>query len=290
MFHQLLLAKTSIHELLDEFVATKLEQLHVRFHATIERHGDPPRPLKNLGIFDRHFVPNGVRRHQREALGQMQSVAMEIPGAVEPAPVIEIRDVDDESISVPSSHGVTHPGIVRRPCDFVQMDGARGIREFVGNMNLVRTLRDLKRIRHVHRTRNARQVTLQLRVAVNPVLSILLLDQQGFWLVGDLSVALHDAERSGYRARGTEREDRRCRHPRVVIRINARLCDGGGKRRMRLQIPVRFVIGLPDAAEVRLAAHAGRPRGRSLTQRSRDGHRKDGADRRRSNGDRYHGT
>src|SRR6266550_6167644 len=61
MLHQLLLAKTSVHELLDEFVAAKIEKLHVRLHAAIERHRDPPRPRKYLRIFDCHFVPNDVR-------------------------------------------------------------------------------------------------------------------------------------------------------------------------------------------------------------------------------------
>ncbi len=223
------------------------------------RHGR----VKTFGIFDRHFVPNDVRRHQREALDQVQRVAVEIPGAVEPAPVVEIRHVDDQRVSVPASDGVAHPGIVRRPFDLVQMDRARRIREFVGHVNLVRALRDLEGIGHVHRARNARQVTLQFRVAVNPVFRVLLLDQQGFRLVGDLPVALHDAERSRHGARGAERENRRRRHPRIVIRINARLRDGAGKRRMRLQIPVGFVIGLPDAAEVGLAADAGWPRDRA---------------------------
>src|SRR5437879_10758786 len=91
MLNQLLLAKTSVHELFDEFVAAKVEKLHVRLHPTIERHRDPPRPSKDLRIFDRHFVPNDVRRHRREALDQVQCVAVEIPGAVEPTPVVEIR-------------------------------------------------------------------------------------------------------------------------------------------------------------------------------------------------------
>ena len=123
---------------------------------------------------------------------------------------------------------MAHPGIVWRPFDLVQMDGPCGIREFVGHVNLVRTLRDLERIGHVHRARNAGQVTLQFRVAVDPVLGILLFDQQGFRLVGDLPVALHDSERSGYGGRGAKRENRRCRHPSVVIRINAWLRDRGG--------------------------------------------------------------
>src|SRR5713226_10179086 len=85
VLNQLLLAKTSLHELFDEFVAAKVEKLHVRLHPAIERHRDPPRPRKDLRIFDRHFVSNDVRRNQREALHQMQRVAVEIPGAVEPA-------------------------------------------------------------------------------------------------------------------------------------------------------------------------------------------------------------
>src|SRR6266853_3262134 len=103
VLNQLLLAKTSIHELFDEFVAAEVEKLHVRLHPAIEWQGDPQRPRKDLRIFDRHFVPNDVRRHRREALHQVQRVAMEVPGAVEPTPLVEIRHVDDEGVSVPTS-------------------------------------------------------------------------------------------------------------------------------------------------------------------------------------------
>src|ERR1700674_610590 len=57
---QRLLAKISVHELLDELVAAKLEQLDGRLYATIERHGDAPRPREDLGVFDRHLVLNDV--------------------------------------------------------------------------------------------------------------------------------------------------------------------------------------------------------------------------------------
>src|ERR1700674_3697352 len=66
--NQLLPAKTSVQELFVEFVAAKVEKLNVRLRPTIEWHRDPPRPRKDLRIFDRHFVPNDVRRHQGEAL------------------------------------------------------------------------------------------------------------------------------------------------------------------------------------------------------------------------------
>jgi hypothetical protein len=50
------------------------------------------------------------------------------------------------------------------------------------------------------------------------------------------------------------------------------------QRCMRLQIPVGFVIGLPDAAEVGLAADAGGARDLRLTRRPCDGHKNDGGD------------
>src|SRR2546423_9004194 len=84
---QRLLAKISVHELLDELVAAKLEQLHVRLRTTIERHGDAPWPREDLGILDRHVIPDNVRRPQREALDQFQRVAVMIAGAGEPGAI-----------------------------------------------------------------------------------------------------------------------------------------------------------------------------------------------------------
>src|SRR5262245_31820296 len=54
------LAKMSVHEFLGEFVAAKLEQLHVGLHPAIDRHGDAPRPREDLGVLDRHLVPDHV--------------------------------------------------------------------------------------------------------------------------------------------------------------------------------------------------------------------------------------
>src|ERR1700722_14539888 len=75
---QRLLAKISVHELLDEFVAAELKELHVRFHPAIQRHGDAPRLGKDLGVLDRHFVPDDVGRPQREALDQVHRLAVKI--------------------------------------------------------------------------------------------------------------------------------------------------------------------------------------------------------------------
>src|SRR5271163_4019231 len=89
MLNQWLFAKISVHELLDEFVAAELEELDVRLGATIERHGDLPRPREHLGILDRHLVPDDVRRPLREALDEVQRIAVEVAGAIEPGAIVE---------------------------------------------------------------------------------------------------------------------------------------------------------------------------------------------------------
>src|ERR1700737_5275995 len=79
VLNQLLLTKTSVHELFDEFVAAKVEKLHVRFHPTIEWHGDPPRPSKDLRIFDYHFVPNDASGHGRRGPARGAALLWEFP-------------------------------------------------------------------------------------------------------------------------------------------------------------------------------------------------------------------
>src|SRR5207244_2645524 len=104
-----------------------------------------------------------------------------------------------------------------------------------------------------HRAWNAWQVTLQFRIAVNPMFGIFLLDCRGFRCVGDLTIALHHAERSGNATSRTERKHRRRGHLGVRVGIHALLHHCSRTRFVRLQVPVRFVVGLPDTAEVGLA-------------------------------------
>jgi len=49
-----------------------------------------------------------------------------------------------------------------------------GIRERERNLDLVGALDDLKGIGHIHRSRHTRQIALELGVAVNPMLLVLL--------------------------------------------------------------------------------------------------------------------
>jgi hypothetical protein len=72
----------------------ELKQLHVWLRAPIDRHRDAPRPGEDVGILDRHVVPDDVGRLQREALDQLERIAVVIAGAVEPGPIVEVRDID----------------------------------------------------------------------------------------------------------------------------------------------------------------------------------------------------
>src|SRR5436305_7268111 len=73
---QRLLAKMSVHEFFGEFVAAEFEKLHVRLHAAVDRHRDAPWPREHLGVLDRHVVLDDVGCRLREALGQLQLVAV----------------------------------------------------------------------------------------------------------------------------------------------------------------------------------------------------------------------
>ena len=253
MLDQLLPPEIPVQELLHELDAAVLEELHVRLQTAIERHRDSPGAREDFRILDRHFVVDGVRCNRREAFDEVQGITMEVSGSVEPAPVVEPCHVDDQRVALPAADRVAHPGVVGRPLDLAQMNGASRVRKREGHLDLVRALDDLKRIGHVHRARNSGQITLQLGVAIDPVFAVLLFDLRGFDCVGNLAVAGDDPDRSGNAAGGAEREHRRGGHPRVGVGINALLRHRTGVRVVCLQIPVGLVQRLPDAAEVWLA-------------------------------------
>ena len=173
---------------------------------------------------------------------------MEVPGPVEPGLRREARHVDDERVAFPPRDGVAHVGFGRIGLDLVQVNGALGARELEDHHDLGRALDDLKLVRHVHRARNARQEALDFRIAVQPVVEVLLLPLRRPRLVRDL-VALDHAEVGGYPADRAQRNDRRRQHRHVLVHA------GLGHHRTRgvgLEVPVRAVVGLPDAAEVGL--------------------------------------
>src|SRR5687767_12320105 len=59
---------------------------------------------------------------------------------------------------------IPHPGIHRRRARVLEQDVARRARVLVDEEQRLLTVEDLKRVRHVGRARNARQVALDLRI------------------------------------------------------------------------------------------------------------------------------
>src|SRR5262249_27729816 len=206
----LLLPKIPVQELLYEFDAAVFEELHVWLQTAIERHRDFPGAREDLRILYRRFVVDGVRSNRREAFNEMQRITMEVSGSVEPSPVIEPCNIDDQRVALPVTDRVTHPRIVGRTLNLVQMSGASRDRKREGHLDLVRALNDLKRIGHVHRARDARQVAFELRVAIDPVFAIFLLYRRGFGLVRNVAVALDDTDRA-WHAAGRAKSEHGCR-------------------------------------------------------------------------------
>src|SRR5207249_11995744 len=133
----------------------------------------------------------GVTRNRREAFNQMQGVAVKVAGPVEPVLAVETGHVDDQCIAFPAADRMTHVGIVGWALDLIEVDRAGGAGKGEGHLNLVRTLHNLEGVGHVHGAWNARQIALQLRVPVNPVLRVLFFDRRRFGCVRDLTIALH---------------------------------------------------------------------------------------------------
>src|SRR5712691_10472930 len=249
-FDKLFPAKHAQQELFHEFGAPVLEQLHALLHPAIERHGNLPGPRKGFRVFDRGFVTDDVRRHQRETLHDVQRLTVEVPGPVEPRLVVEMPRIHHECVALPSSEGVAHPCVVRWVVDCIQMNRAGRGAERIRHVNLVRAVCDLDRIGHVHPARRSWQITLQLRTAIDPVCGILLFDLQRFGRVWDPAIALYHPNRSRY-ATGSPERQRGCRgHLRVLVRVDSRLRHCAWAGLVSLEIPVRFVVGLPDAAEI----------------------------------------
>src|SRR5262252_8259295 len=72
-----------------ERVTLVLEHLDVLFHAAVERHPHLPGPREHLRILDRDFVVDVIRIRHRVALDDVQLVAVEVAGAIEPGLVVE---------------------------------------------------------------------------------------------------------------------------------------------------------------------------------------------------------
>jgi len=97
----LALVQRRIQQVLRKFDAVEIHELRICVHAAIERELHLPRPREHLRIFYRRFIHEMVRTYRRVPFNHVQSVAMEIPGAVEPGIFVEPGDIDNQRVSLP---------------------------------------------------------------------------------------------------------------------------------------------------------------------------------------------
>src|SRR5437016_1033071 len=80
---------------------------------------DPPRNgcCKHIRVRDGHFYVQVSEVAAPKTLSDVKGLSVRVPTPVEPAPVIETRCIDHQSVSLPASNRVPQPGwagIVRK--------------------------------------------------------------------------------------------------------------------------------------------------------------------------------
>ena len=102
----------TIQQLFGELHALVFQDPCILLDATIQGHADLPRPREHLRILNRGFVIERVRAAGRVALHDVQRVAMEVAGAVEPRLIVhETGHVDHERFALPAPVRPPHPTI-----------------------------------------------------------------------------------------------------------------------------------------------------------------------------------
>ncbi len=63
---------------------------------TVKEQAHRPRSREDLRVLDRDLVPDRIGVDERVAFNQMQGLTMEVPSLVEPRPLVEVSNVDDQ--------------------------------------------------------------------------------------------------------------------------------------------------------------------------------------------------
>src|SRR5713101_2073171 len=232
-----LLFQAAVEQLLREFDALILEQLSARLPPPVERHADRPGPGKCLRILEPRLVVDVVPAgRQGVALGDRERIAVVIAGSVEPGQIVEALHLDDKRVAVPFAVRPPHPAVHRRLGVAGHVDGAIGAGVLVNEEDVVLSLDDLERVRHVGRPRQPRHVALGFRIRLGPSSLVLLPLLQTLRRVRDRAVVVDNHAPS-----------RRNREHA------AELPERGRRRGVTLDVPVGGVDGLPDAIQVRMA-------------------------------------
>src|SRR2546422_5485589 len=161
--------------------AFELQELHIFLETSIEQHADLPGSRKDLRILDQSFVRKVIRAERGESFDHMQSIAVEIPGPVEPVLARwtlrreengcrESRHIDNQRVALPFAVGPTHPRIDGRLRRFPHIDLAASVGILIDDrqplLALTDTGKDLKRIRQIRSAWHTGPMTVRLRVTV----------------------------------------------------------------------------------------------------------------------------
>src|SRR5215510_1673963 len=111
---QRLLTPLAVHQLFNKFHTLEIHQLRVFLLTPVQRHAHFPWTCEDLRIFDGRFVRDHVRTRACIALNDMQLVAMEIAGSIEPTLIVEPSYIDDERLAFPMRYRLSHPRVDRR--------------------------------------------------------------------------------------------------------------------------------------------------------------------------------
>jgi hypothetical protein len=145
---------------------------------------------------------------------------------MEPALSVESRDVNDESVALPSSIQYSHPRVDGRFFGSAHVDDAIRGRVFVRKHDVLLRLDNLQRIRHVRRARQIGHIAFDFWIQLQPVRKIFVSALSRLPVCREL------------------RRPQQCFDP-MELRRSRRVGKGPGLRGMIFNLPVRRRYRLP---------------------------------------------
>jgi xylan 1,4-beta-xylosidase len=227
-----------------------------------QRKAELDRLHEHGGVRDGGLVQNRVAIDQRESLEHVLVLVDEVARHVQPGPAVEVADVDDERVALPTAARVSVPSpVVRRMRAVVGGNDPHVVHGLVQKRHVVFVLDDLHGIqarRLIERARDARQVTAPFGILVRALCAVRLLGR-GLRQV----FVLRPRRRPGAapcassprgEIRAVERPDEETKKPTVALEPEP--------------LEVRMAVGEPRQRRARRARLCGRLLGRRRTKRA----------------------
>src|SRR5438093_8563567 len=98
----------TINRFFHHFNTPEVHELSIEFEPAIKWEADFPGPCEYFRVLNGRFVLDRVSRDRRVSLDNVQGIAMEITGSIEPGIRCEAGDIDDKCIAFPVADRVAH--------------------------------------------------------------------------------------------------------------------------------------------------------------------------------------